>query len=439
MKNLRSLISASALVLTSVLALFALAAPTNAATSCDPTADADGSCGLKTAIEAKYGAGYCSDLYDWQDVGGATLEVHHRYTNAGIDSNGAGSITMEVFPTFTDRNCTVKTTSALEGNDPTYRFYHGIYINATTDITTTPGAEEIQVDLDTDDFEYTFTGLDFDEYQFRFDSDFYDESGETRYGSTTEQDYFAPAWPALDSLTMASDGEFQWDFASGPADDDTRADVVLYEITDDGLLFTTFTTKYAPTSTWEYYDWNNVGDGTYLLSGNEAKKSYYDDVYDGSNMDTSGQVNHGMWNEHTRKTVTIQSHAVTNLSSLDDLDEEVESNLVDCEVVADDGGNCTTVTESDIVGVTKPAKPTISKASKKKVKWGAKSGATFYKLRITNKSGKKTLLSYNNVTKTSQSITTKNRKKLKAVNKAQVRACNSAGCSAWSKAKQFKK
>lgn len=118
------------------------------ATTCDPTTAEDPSCGLKATIEAKYGEGYCADLYDWQDVGGATLEVFHRYTDAAIDSNGAGSFTIELFPTFTDTDCTIKTTSALPGNDPTYRFYTGITLGSTTDITTSPGEEEIIVNLE---------------------------------------------------------------------------------------------------------------------------------------------------------------------------------------------------------------------------------------------------------------------------------------------------
>ncbi len=68
--------------------------------------------------------------------------------------------------------------------------------------------------------------------------------------------------------------------------------------------------------------------------------------------------------------------------------------------------------------------------------WGSVSGATYYKVKITNKKGKKEL-SFNNVSGTSQSITAKNRKKLAAKNKAYVKACNDTGCSAWSAAKSF--
>lgn len=415
---------------------FALAAPTQATTVCDPTTASDPSCGLKTAIEAQYGEGYCADLYEWQDVGGATLEVHHRYTDAGIGEDGLGTITMEVFPTFTDSNCTVKTTSALEGLDPTYRFYHGITLSATAEIETTPGSEEFTVDLEPNDFSHTFTGLDFTEYQTRFDSNFYNEAGDDRYDSVNEQDYFAPAWPALADLTMAADGTFEWEYAEGPDDSLTRADITLHEITDSGLFFTTFTSKYAPTNSWEYYDWNNVGDGTYLLGGSEAKKSYYDDVYDGTSMDTSGQVNHNIWNEHTYKIVTVEGHVVTSVADIDSVDSDTQEELVDCSEAANDGEDCSGVTESDILGTLDA--PTVSKASKKKVTWNAVSGATYYKLKITNKKGKK-LLNYNNVSGTSQTITAKKRKFLAAKNKAYVKACNESGCSDWSAAKSFKK
>lgn len=415
---------------------FALTASAQATTVCDPTTADDTSCGLKAAVEAQYGEGYCADLYEWQDVGGATLEVHHRYTDAGIGEDGLGTITMEVFPTFTDTECTVKTTSALEGEDPTYRFYQGITLSATSDITASAGEEEFSVDLEPNEFSHTFTGMDFVEYQTRFDSNFYNEAGDTRYSSTTEQDYFAPAWPALADLTMASDGTFEWEYGVGPDDDLTRADITFYEITDSGLLYTTFTSKYAPTNSWEYYDWNNVGDGTYLLGGSEAKKSYYDDVYNGITMDTSGQVNHNIWNEHTYKIVTIENHVVTSVDGLDTVDSETEDALVDCSEAANDGEDCSNITESDIVGETAPSTPTVSKATKKKITWSSVSGATFYKVKITNKKGKKEL-SFNNVSGTSQTISAKNRKKLAAKNKAYVKACNDTGCSDWSAAKSF--
>lgn len=409
------------LVITTIIAGSAMASSASA-TVCDPTTASDPSCGLKTAIEAKYGAGYCEDLYTWQDVGGSTLEVFHRYTDASIDSNGAGSFTIELFPTFTDTNCTVKTTSALSGNDPTYRFYHGITLASTTDITTSAGSEEVYVNLEPNEFEYTLTGLEFDEYQNRFDTNFYDESGTTRYSSTTEQDYFAPAWPALDGLTMAEDGTFEWEFATGPADSDTRADIVLYKIVDDGLQYTTFTSKYAPTTTWEYYDWNNVGNGTYLLDGAEAKLSYYDDVYDGSSMDTSGQVNHNMWNEHTRKIVTVKNHQVTSVKNLGDTSEDTSDALTDCAVLADDGEDCSLDAAPD--------KGTVNSTSRKRVTWSSVDGATYYKLVIKNARGKK-LVQYLNVSSTSKRLKDADRANLLGANKnyANVYACNDFGCS----------
>jgi len=416
------------LLLTVSLMGATLATPASA-TTCDPTTAEDPSCGLKSAIEAKYGEGYCADLYDWQDVGGATLEIFHRYTAAGIDSNGAGSFTIELFPTFTDTECTVKTTSALPGNDPTYRFYQGITLGSTSDITTSPGEEEIIVNLEPNEFEYTLTGLDFTEYQNRFDSNFYNEAGTDRYDSTTEQDYFAPAWPALTSLTMAGDGTFSWEFATGPDDSDTRADIVLYEIVNGGLQFTTFTSKYAPTESWEYYDWNNVGDGTYLLDGAETKKSYYDDYYDGSSMDVSGQINHNIFSEHTRKVVTIKSHKVTAVKNLGDVTEEAATDLTDCTAAADDGEDCT------IDGA--PEKTTVNKASKDKVTWASVDGATYYKLVIANAKGK-TLVKYNNLTGTSKKLKASDKSKLLGKNKnyAKVYSCSTFGCSKPSK-KQF--
>jgi hypothetical protein len=400
-----------------------------AATSCDPTTAADPSCGLKTAIEAKYGEGYCADLYEWQDVGGATLEVFHRYTDASTDSNGAGSFTIELFPTFTDTECTIKTTSALEGNDPTYRFYQGISLGSTSDITTSAGEEEVQVDLEPNQFEYTLTGLDFTEYQNRFDSNFYDETGTDRYDSTTEQDYFAPAWPALTSLTMAEDGTFEWGFADGPADSDTRADIVLYKIVDGGLQYTTFTSKYAPTDSWEYYDWNNVGEGTYLLDGAETKKSYYDDYYDGSSMDVSGQINHNIFSEHTRKVVTIKNHKVVSVKSIGEVSEDTSEALTDCAAAAEDGEDCSLDAA--------PEKTTVQKASTDKVTWIAVDGATYYKLVITNAKDK-TLVKYDSLTGTSKKLKASDKSKLLGKNKnyAKVFACNAFGCSAPAK-KQF--
>lgn len=387
MKKYIQALKATLLLTTSVF-LFSLAASPAQATNCDPTSDADASCGLKTAIEAKYGAGYCEDLYDWQDVGGSTLEVHHRYTDASIDSNGAGSITMEVFPTFTDTDCSVKTTSALPGNDPTYRFYTGISLAATSDITTSPGSEEFTVELAANDFEHTFTGLEFAEYQMRFDTNLYDSTGTDKYGSTNETDYFSPAWPALDAVSMDSDGTFTWDFATGPDDDDTRADIALYEVTSTGLDFTTFTSKYAPTASWEYYDWNNVSDGTYLLDGSETKKSYYDDYYDGSSMTTSGQINHNIFSEHTQKLVTIKNHVVTKISSLDDLEDDVAENITECAATAEDGEDCSTVTEDDITdssaSITK-----ISKATRTKVTAKTTGTVSSAKAIYKNKKGKK--------------------------------------------------
>lgn len=413
-------------ILSAVLLMSTSLAHPVVATSCDPTTATDASCGLKTAIEAKYGEDYCADLYAWQDVGGATLEIFHRYTNAGVDDNSQGEFTIEVFPTFTDTDCTIKTTSALEGNDPTYRFYHGITLATTSDITTTAGEEEFIVSLEPDEFEYTFTGLEFTEYQNRFDSNFYDSTGTVRYSSTAEQDYFAPAWPALTSLTMAEDGTFSWEFTAGPSDDDTRADIVLYKFVDGGLNFTTFTTKYAPTSSWEYYDWNNVVDGTYLLDGAEAKKSYYDDVYDGSSMDVSGQVNHNIWNEHTRKIVTIKSHEVTVVKNLGEVTAETTAALTTCAAAAEDGEDC-------IVDGA-PEKTTVSKASKDKVTWVKVDGATYYKLVIASSKGK-ALVKYDNLSSTNKKLKASDKVKLLGKNKnvAKVYACNAFGCSAPSK------
>lgn len=411
----------SFLVMTIALFSVGLVQPANA-TTCDPTTAEDPSCGLKAAIETKYGEGYCADLYEWQDVGGATLEVFHRYTGAAVDGNGAGSFTVELFPTFTDTDCTIKTTSALPENDPTYRFYTGITLGSTSDITTTPGEEEIIVNLEPSQFEYTLTGLDFAEYQNRFDLNFYDVTGTDRYDSTTEQDYFAPAWPALAGLTMAEDGEFSWEFAAGPDDSDTRADIVLYKIVDGGLNYTTFTSKYAPTSSWEYYDWNNVGDGIYLLDGSETKKSYYDDYYDGSSMDVSGQINHNIFSEHTRKVVTIKSHKVTSVKNLGDLSEDTTEALVDCAAAAEDGEDCS------VDGA--PEKTTVNKASKDKITWTEVDGATYYKLIITTAKGK-TLVQYKALTGTSKKLKASDKSKLLGANKnyAKVYACNALGCS----------
>lgn len=221
---------------------------------------------------------------------------------------------------------------------------------------------------------------------------------------------------------MTEDGEFSWDLASGPADDDTRTDVVLYKIVDDGLSFTTFTSKYAPTTSWEYYDWNNVADGTYLLDGAEAKKSYYDDYYDGSSMDVSGQVNHNIFNEHTRKIVTIKSHQVTSVKNLGELSEETTEALNVCAAAADDGEDCS------VDG--SPDKTTVNKASKDKITWSEVETATYYKLVIANAKGK-ALVSYNSLTGTSKKLKSSDKSKLLGANKnyAKVYACNALGCS----------
>jgi hypothetical protein len=409
--------------------------PANA-TSCDPLHDTDASCGLKSAVEAKYGEGYCATLYDLQN-GGATLEVYQRYTDAGLDDDGLGYFTMEVFPSLLDDDCSIKTTASVDGLDPTYHYYHGITLAATSDITTTPGEEEFQVSLNPDEFEYTFSSLNFVEYQTRFDSNFYDESGENRYDSTTEQDYFAPGIPGLTALSIATDGTFSWSYPTEVDTDLIRADIVLYEITDDGLVFTTFTSKYGTTTSWEYYDWNNVAAGYYLLDGVTALKVYYDDV-----LGYDGQVNHNMWNPHTRLLVQIADHEATILAELDNatIGEDLAGSLDACIDEAEDSQDCSNASAADFEAylATAPDAPTISKAKYSYAKWASVDGATYYNLKLKKKSGKK-LFEYNNITATKQKYTNKQKKKMKNDKKyiVYVQACNEIGCSDWT-SKQFK-
>lgn len=395
------------------------------ATTCDPTSDADASCGLKAAVEAKYGEGYCATLYEEQD-GGATLEVYHRYTEASLDENGAGQFSMEVFPSFTDDNCSIKTTSALEGQDPTYRYYQGITLAATSDTSVTSGEEEFVVDLEPYQFEHTFTGLDFVEYQTRFDSNFYNADGSARYDSTQEQDYFSPAIPGLDKIGMKTDGTFTWEFPDSVDPDLMRADVLFYRLTGDGLTYTTFTSKYAPTESWEYYDWNNVDNGTYLLDGVTSLKKYYDDV-----LGYDGQVNHNIFNEHVLAVVTVKNHEVTDVQKVKNLDEAVATALDACLGKAEEAEDCGAVDKKDFADYVTPSAPKIKKASraagKISVQWKEVDGSDTYDVIFLDANGEK-VSSKKDLKKHSVKINSG-----KSIVSVKVRACNQVGCSEYTK------
>ncbi|PIW36536.1 MAG: hypothetical protein COW24_04990 [Candidatus Kerfeldbacteria bacterium CG15_BIG_FIL_POST_REV_8_21_14_020_45_12] len=356
-----------------------------------------------SAAQATYGyentISDCSAHEAYTETTGSTLEIYAEPVAATPTT-----ITMQFVPSFDDSNCTVKLPMG-------YSNFEGVTVNMTEDIQTSVGSEEVQLVLNDDgsgELQYTFTGLTpATEYQFRVDGIFTTSSDEA-YPSVTDNEYYATSVAPVTGLSIATDGTVSW---TNPEADDSsvKIDLSFFEVSGDTMETSTSTTKYASSGdSWEYYDFRNkFYNGNFVLIATASTKKIYD------------LVDHRLWGTPVVLTFTTEKGEVVKSSAVGADD----SDLTDC-VGGSEGDTCSVDSNQ-----LEPTKSKVKKASKKLVSWNTVSGASYYKVFVKNKKGKK-IITYSNVAKTKLSFTKKDKKKLKKSGlKATVLSCNAFGCS----------
>lgn len=376
--------------------------------------------------QANYGyettwGGDCSDREAWTTSTGTHLSNYMTRVSAT-----ASSMTVYLEPSYSNTNCDVK----LPIN---YTDFEGIEVGVTSNIQTTPGEEEIQGTLNATgngQVALTLTGLEpATEYQIRARNIYTKDGGATEYASTAKSHYFSTNTVAVSSPGVTADGQVQWTWPEGPASN-VKARITIYKRVGNTLEFQTYGTKYKSSQDSNgrgEYDASStiedLNDGDYYALITPSKKS----IYDGIDMERYGsqpklvafRVVNGSVKTADSRTISVTAAQISNCLAYT--------------------GNCTIASSVPVLkNLVKPQQvSSISTVSKKKANWTDAAGASFYKVKVTTKSGKKRF-SYSKVSNSVKTFKKKHRKKLVSgkTYKVSVQACNAVGCSAW-KTKKF--
>lgn len=297
-------------------------------------------------------------------------------TNATVDA-----ITFTLIPAFSDSNCTVATPSS-------YNQFKYLKVAWTSNIQeSSDNLTFTNVNVDGNgQISVTATGLQFaTEYQFRFTGVFARSSDGTLSTGTLDTEYYSTAVPPVTNLAISGVGHVTWNDPAAASYENTKITLSYINNADGSEI--AYTTQYA--------------------DGNGTAASY--DIYDFANYMYSG-------------TYTLRATASMG-KFYDGVDQIIWGTPVDLVFRTSKGE---VVATGDAASLSAP---TISKATKSKITWKAVSGATYYKLKISSKSGTK-LLYFKELTSTSKKLSTSQQAKLKAKNYIKLWACMDSGCSA---------
>lgn len=335
-------------------------------------------------VKADYGYETTVDCDATEARSNATRQVYIDFTNATTDS-----ISFTLIPSFDDNNCTVKKpsgydqfkylkvalTSNIQESSDNLTFTN---VNAT-------GNGEIAV---------TISGLQpATEYQFRFTGVFAKSSDGTLSTGTLDTDYYSTAVPPITNLAISGAGHVTWNDPAAASYNSTK--ITLSYINN--------------------VDGSEIAYSTQYPDGNATANSY--DIYDFANYMYDGN--------YTLRVTASMAKFYNNI------DQIIWGTPVDLVFRTSQGE---VVLTGEAASLTTPV---ISKANKNKITWQAVTGATYYKLKISSKSGKK-LLYFKDLTSISKKLSSTQQAKLKARNYIKLWACIDAGCSE-AATKTFKK